>query len=351
MCIPHHTNYDALFWCSASVMVQVSTEGEVERNLISNADVDVGFPIVLQRSGKCLEYESDEFEAHLWECHGGQQQLWTYDEASKLIRSSTVTGFCLRAFPYEGGKAYVTYCDPTDTNEQWDYDDGLKTFKLEEYCLDADVPSSFNNGGIVSMRPCNGQTNQKWHLGNSNTEKVLLCRHYDCDCYQFSYRASVGDWNRMPWQIGDNELTDVVIPKGYALQYFEHPDFGGRNQIFGSPDDYVSLNLAETSDNDTVSSFVVRRLPDTGKVKLCRNTDCTGGVFYASVGQWSSMPSEIGDNELSFVHIPQGYFIEYFEHGNWGGWSRKAGSCDRDISLRLTVSNDTVSSFKIGLAC
>jgi hypothetical protein len=63
------------------------------------------------------------------------------------------------------------------------------------------------------------------------------------------------------------------------------------------------------------------------------------------------MPSEIGDNDLSFVYIPRGYTFEYFEHPSWLGWSRKFGSCDGDVSLNMIEHNNAVSSFKIGLAC
>jgi hypothetical protein len=307
------------------------------------------FPIVTQRLGQCLDHPGGGFITFLQlrECHGGYEQLWTYDKARKLIVGAV--GWCLDAFPYEGGPVGGAWCDPNSGDQQWDYDVDAKTFKLQGYCLSAEAPDGSFDQGNVSMRSCNGQKNQKWHLGNRYTEKALLCGDNNCFSGGNVYKASVGNWDHMPHQIGNDQLTRVIIPPGYAVELFEHGNYGGWNYIFASQDgsNYVSLNLG-TLDN-SVSSFKVHRLPDTGKVKLCRNIDCTGGVYYASVGQWSSMPFEIGNDQLSFVSIPQGYTFEYFEHGNWGGWSRKFGSCDKGINL--IFSSKIVSSFKVGLAC
>ena len=63
------------------------------------------FPIVLRRSGKCLDRKGEGgtqdnllVEVHLWECYGGHQSLWTYDEARKLVVSSA--GWCLGQYSY-----------------------------------------------------------------------------------------------------------------------------------------------------------------------------------------------------------------------------------------------------------
>jgi len=301
-------------------------------------------PIVLQRSGKCLDYIISS-QVRLDYCYDHSNSLWSYDWSRKLIVSST--GLCLNANPYEGGAVYMSNCDPNSTNQQWDYDSNKKTFTFRGYCLNADWNENFKNGGRVYLWSCNGEMNQKWLFQQYWWEKVLLCRHPDCNGGGDTYRADVGDWRHMPHQIGDNELTRVVIPKGYAFKYFEHPEFQGRSSIFGSLTNIVGVTL--TSDNDTVSSFKIRKLPETGLVQLCRDIDqCT---LYLSVGQWSSMPSAIGNDQLSYVHIPQGYTFVYFEHDNFGGWSGTFGSCDYSIRLDMGVHNDAVSSFKIGLAC
>jgi hypothetical protein len=220
--------------------------------------------------------------------------------------------------------------------------------------LDAHNPETFYNGGTVQLWRCGGASNQKWLVQRQRSsmetvqQTVQLCGHLDCWVGGNNYFATVGDWDRMPHQIGDNELTRVHIPQGYAFQYFEDPYFGGWNRIHGSHDKRLQIYMVES--NDAVSSFRIRKLPD-GKVKLCRHPDCTGGVYYASVGQFPSMPIEIGDNQLSFVLIPPGYTFEYFEHGRWGGWSGKFGSCSNTFLELSNLSMVGISSFKIGLAC
>jgi hypothetical protein len=313
------------------------------------------FPIVLQKSGKCLDHQggtTDRGKVRLWECHGGPENLWTYDPSKKLIVSSF--GWCLNADPVNGGSVYISRCDPNSANQRWDRDTVENTFKFrgnEAYCLDAHKPDTFYNGATVQIYRCGGASNQQWLFQRFPMEKVQLCRHSDCRSGGDTYRASVGHWNRMPHQIGNDGLTRVEIPPGYAFQYFEHEYFGGWNHMYGSQD--VKLTLTFTgNDNDVVSSFRIRKLPE-GNVKLCSHVECISGVFDAIVGEWSSMPSEIGNDQLSYVHIPQGYTFEYFEHDNFGGWSGKFGSCSDSFSLNLAMVgfDNVVSSFKIGLAC
>ncbi len=151
----------------------------------------------------------------------------------------------------------------------------------------------------------------------------------------------------MPEDIGNDQLTEVYIPRGYSFEYFEHGNFGGWSAAFGLTSSDLILNMG--GHNDAVSSFKVRLLPLT-RVKLCMHGDCNGGVYYASVGNWGSMPAEIGNDALSFVYIPKGFKFQFFEHGNFQGWTSTSGSPDYDIALTLVRShNDAVSSFKISV--
>jgi len=179
------------------------------------------------------------------------------------------------------------------------------------------------------------------------TRTVELFKNYGCD--GGSYRAShtIGDWYSMPPDIGNDELSQVYIHQGLSFEYFEHGHFEGWHKAFGSPTRDTVLDMG--GHNDAVSSFKVRQIPP-GQVKLCRHHDCSGGyVFYASVGTWSSMPSVIGNDELSFVEIPTGFKFEYFEHGQLQGWHRSFGSRDHGIDLSMGGHNDAVSSFIISV--
>lgn len=115
--------------------------------------------------------------------------------------------------------------------------------------------------------------------------------------------------------------------------------------MYGSPTNDVLLNMGLQGHNDAVSSFKVRQIPP-GQVKLCRYHDCSGGhVYYASVGSWTSMPSTIGNDTLSYVFIPRGFKFQYFQDTDFGGCSQTIGSNDYDTNL-VFHDETGVSSFK-----
>ena len=72
-------------------------------------------------------------------------------------------------------------------------------------------------------------------------------------------------------------------------------------------------------------------------------------MYYVSVGTWTSMPSIIGNDALSYVYIPMGFKFEYFEHTGLGGWSGSFGSKDNGILLSMGGHNDAVSSFIVSV--
>jgi len=176
---------------------------------------------------------------------------------------------------------------------------------------------------------------------------VELCKHTGCEGGSFRASHTIGDFPTMPHDIGNDALSQVIIPRGLSFEYFEHGNFGGWHRAFGNPNHDILLNMG--GHNDAVSSFKVRQIP-SGQVKLCRHTDCSGGyVFYSSVGTYTSMPSIIGNDALSFVYIPRGFKFEYFQHGGLGGWNGSFGSKNHGINLYMGGHNDAVSSFIISV--
>jgi len=189
------------------------------------------------------------------------------------------------------------------------------------------------------MYDCHYHPNQQWYLGSDIHSKVQLCRHSSCNGGQ--YWASFGDWRAIPSQIGNDALTRALIYKHVYFEYFEHGSFGGWHLMFGP-----WVNLYMGGYNNAVSSFRVRLVPE-GKVRLCRHSNCAGGDYYASVGDWRSMPSSVGNDQLTRVYIPRGLKFTYYEHGNFGGWHRTFGSCNHGINLNMGGHNDAVSSFRV----
>ena len=68
------------------------------------------------------------------------------------------------------------------------------------------------------------------------------------------------------------------------------------------------------------------------------------------VGDWSSMPSKIGNDALTYVNTWDGRMIELWEHSNFGGKVLVIGDYDEKVEILDLSSlgfNDIASSFRI----
>ena len=176
-----------------------------------------------------------------------------------------------------------------------------------------------------------------------------LCSDYPCgaDTNNF-YTTGAADWGYMPPQVGNDSLSFVYIPLGWTVQYFEHADFEGITRVFGSFDNAVSLWMGEH--NDMASSVKLRRFPNSEQVILCQNDCDTGGIYDTRTGNWASMPAEIGNDQLSWVYLPEGYAITFYVHGNFGGDVGYGEATDGAIWLEMDdIYYNAVSSFIITL--
>ena len=296
--------------------------------------VNTGFyTIMLQRSGKCLDNYGGW--VGLYNCGiGYTDQQFTHNYFNNMIVGSN--GKCVRlSGSYNGASVTYTTCNVNDGAQKWTYTSNQ--FKnAGGYCL--------NSHSSITMWSCNGGSNQKWLLGKNYETRLFQ----DSDMYAGGkmYRTpGAGRWGSMPIAVKNDRLTRTIIPQGFVFEYYEHTNFGGWNNHFGLHDFSINLNLG--GHNDSVSSFVVRKLPD-GKVKLCKHSDCLSYYFDCTwVKNYSSMPSEIGNDQLTRVLIPCGYQFQYFEDSNFRGWSSTFGSCNNGINLSMGGHNDAVSSFKI----
>jgi len=346
MAAPHVAGTTALAW---SAMPWLSAS-QMKNHLLSHASyignqahtgrglVDPGFfPIAVKQSGKCLDHRglTSHGRIHLWDCHSGMQQMWTYDKVNNFLVTST--GLCL---DYNLRSGLSVYPCVRNTNQKFYYNSAQHTFKAHGKCLDAHDSYLYQNGGFVFMGGCHYRPDQQWYIGSELHSKVNLCQHSTCNAGG-QFWASFGDWRTMPSQIGNDELSRALVYKNVYFEYYQHTNFGGWHLMFGP-----WVNLWMGGHNDAVSSFKIRLIPE-GKVRLCRHSNCAGGDYYASVGDWRSMPSSVGNDQLTRVHIPRGLKFTYYQHGKFGGWSKTFGSCNNGINLKMGGHNDAVSSFRV----
>ena len=180
----------------------------------------------------------------MWECHGGPNTQWYYNTNTQQLISPR--GYCLDAAPphQNGGLVYMWQCNRNNPNQRWQYDPTTKTLKNHGYCLDADSGTAYNNGGRVHLWSCHRGTNQQWYMGTSSGPyKATLCQNNDCQGGR--YVASFGNWNSMPGEIGNDELSRVFIGNNVAFWYYENNNYSGITRTVG-PD--VDLNMGGHSD-------------------------------------------------------------------------------------------------------
>lgn len=306
--------------------------------------VNPGFySIMLQESGKCLDNWGGSVK--LYTCGlGYTDHQFTYESLNDMIVGSD--GKCVRSSgSYNGASVTYTTCNKNDSAQKWTYNYSTKEFKnTGGYCLDNHGAYKFQNNGVIHMWSCHSGSNQKWLLGKDYETSLFQ----DSDMYAGGkmYRTpGAGKWYSMPTALKNDRLTRTIIPQGFAFEYYEDTNFGGWNNIVGSHD--FPINLYMGGHNDAVSSFKVQKLPD-GKVRLCKHSDCSSYNYDCNwVKHYASMPSEIGNDQLTRVLIPRGYQFQYFQHTSFGGWSGTFGSCASSVNLNMGGHNNAVSSFKI----
>lgn len=172
--------------------------------------------------------------------------------------------------------------------------------------------------------------------------------HYPCEDspYFVALQGNFVTMSQMPPEIGNDHVSAIKIPAGYAVQWYEHNGFGGQSWIQGHPTIDISQDLSSYLGNQ-VSSFKARKV--TGNVKLYEHYYFGGSSFtVSSHGSWSSMPAGIGNDKLSSVYIPRGYQIELYRHTGFGDrmgtWWCNYSACILNLFGGL---NDAVSSFKV----
>jgi 1-phosphatidylinositol phosphodiesterase len=131
---------------SGIVMADFPGEGLIDaiiwRNPINIITIKSAF------NGKCLDVNPSDNNIHMWDCHNGTNQQWTYDRATGAIHSFA-SDLCLdSAASY--GKAYMSWCH-YGPNQQWDL---LPSGEIRErargQCLDI-YEWNNSNGAKVAM--------------------------------------------------------------------------------------------------------------------------------------------------------------------------------------------------------
>jgi len=83
---------------------------------------------------------------------------------------------------------------------------------------------------------------------------VKLCKHNPCGSGNYVWKRA-GWYSSMPWQVGNDALSYVYIPKGMWFMYWQHSSYQGWSRSFGSK--HHGINLSMGGHNDAVSSYAI----------------------------------------------------------------------------------------------
>jgi alpha-galactosidase len=122
------------------------------------------YNLVGAASGRCLDdpnwSQNDGPLIEIWDCNGGNNQLWTRTPARQLV----IYGKCLDAFDNQtapGTKVELWTCNG-GPNQQWQFNaDGTITGVQSGLCLDV-TGAATANGTLLELWTCNGGGNQRW---------------------------------------------------------------------------------------------------------------------------------------------------------------------------------------------
>ncbi|WP_309112580.1 RICIN domain-containing protein [Saccharothrix sp.] len=120
--------------------------------------------IVGAASNRCIDIPNSSTtngtQAHLWDCHGGSNQLFTRTSAGEL----KVNGKCLDAEGWgsaNGTRAVIRDCSG-GANQRWTVTaNGSITNVHNGLCLDA-TGAATTNGTRIILWTCSGTSNQRW---------------------------------------------------------------------------------------------------------------------------------------------------------------------------------------------
>ena len=143
-----------------------------------------------------------------------------------------------------------------------------------------------------------------------------------------------------------DQISAILVGRGYTVEVFRHPDFRGTKLTFYGPRTVTQADLAAYDMNDQISAY---KLYETPPLVLRQHPfyDAQGWEIVAlDPGSVSSVDSGRHD-EISGILIADGYSVEVYEHPNFGG-HRHIYHGPRTVSLwdlQNDGLNDKISSY------
>ncbi len=144
-------------------------------------------------------------------------------------------------------------------------------------------------------------------------------------------------------KIGNNELSAIKVPEGYRVTLYDGEAFSGRSLVLDETNASTSF-LESKKFNNTTSSLEVARVQ---RVQVYEDA-FAGTASRLSPGMYDLPHMGIGNDQVSSIEIPEGWWVLLFEHEGFRGQSLLLTRDADPTYLRNRGFDNQVSSLVVG---
>ncbi len=137
----------------------------------------------------------------------------------------------------------------------------------------------------------------------------------------------------------NNSVSSVEVPRGIRVTLYDEPDFAGK-----------SIELRASINMDRLQRAGFDNVASSAKVEILEPRDYTATIYvdrFSGFGQdllpgkYLTRDIEIGDNQITSIHVPAGMRVTLYSENNFNGFFQPV---DRDTDFSNSHQNDVFSS-------
>ena len=223
--------------------------------------------LITRSDGKCLDVSGantngDARNIHLWECHDGDNQLWTYHHDTQEIQNGDQC-IDVQGDPDNGANIHLNDCSDGE-DRHWTYDTSTGQIKgISDRCLDVQGGNS-DDGTNVQLYDCHSGANQRWLFVVQESPKATLKQHdAGVGGLTISHHTpisvpSIGAEHGSDY---NDQISAIEVADGYTVEAYEHADYEGAGATYVGPQTIGAEELTAIELNDAISSYKLYETP------------------------------------------------------------------------------------------
>ena len=176
-------------------------------------------------------------------------------------------------------------------------------------------------------------------LNAQNYVTIYRSCNYEGD----SQRLYEGEYRSVDIRIGNDRMSAIRVPKGWAVTVYKANNFGGASKTY-----YDDVRCLPEQFNDAISSLRVFRRNgrnnNVNAVTIYRSCNYEGDSQVLNEGQYRSADIRIGNDRMSAIRVPDGWAVTVYKANNFGGASKTYYD---DVRCLPEQFNDAISSLRV----